>query len=139
MAKRTTIDALAELIEVEPNSGCWIWTGVVLNNGYGQVGYGGRKQSVHRLIYELATGPIPEGLVLDHLCRNRACCNPRHLEAVRNQVNVWRGIALANNERCKSGRHEVTPQSVMVDSEGVTRCRECRSESKRRYAQRRAA
>jgi hypothetical protein len=79
----------------EPNSGCWLWVGST-SSDYGQlrIGAGGRNKgrlvSSHRLAYEHYVGPIPEGLELDHLCRNRFCCNPLHLEAVTHAVNMAR-------------------------------------------------
>jgi hypothetical protein len=78
--------------------GCWIWTAFLHSDGYGRFHTkdANRKtigRLVHRITYEELVGPIPEGLELDHLCRNRACCNPEHLEAVTHRVNVQRGEA----------------------------------------------
>lgn len=70
---------------------CWLWTAVTLPNGYGLVTINKRKIYVHRWSYEATKGPIPDGLVIDHLCRVRNCVNPDHLEAVTNQVNILRG------------------------------------------------
>lgn len=69
---------------VDKTDSCWNWTGPK-SSGYGVIGRGGRHAGLirtHRLAYELLVGPIPEGLHIDHLCRNRACVNPGHLEAV---------------------------------------------------------
>lgn len=75
-----------------PIDGCWNWTGSKLPSGYGRLSHRRLKQSklAHRLSYEFAYGPIPGGLHLDHLCRNRACVNPLHLEAVTVEINVRR-------------------------------------------------
>lgn len=68
-------------------SACWLWAGCT-RRGYGRVWRGGKMVLAHRVAYELLVGPIPEGLTLDHLCRNRACCNPNDLEPVTDRVNI---------------------------------------------------
>ncbi len=76
------------------DSGCWLWTGA-LNGGYGRIHHSpGRVLYTHRAAYELLVGPVPEGMDLDHLCRNRACCNPDHLEPVTRRENLLRGDTL---------------------------------------------
>lgn len=76
---------------IETVGECWVWRGFTSPDGYGRMKVAGRCVSVHRLSYELHRGPIPPGKELDHLCRNRACANPEHLEAVSHRVNVLRG------------------------------------------------
>lgn len=76
----------------EPNSGCWLWFGATTERGYGVVVANGRSIRAHRISYETAKGQIPEGLVLDHLCRVHCCVNPDHLEAVTQLENVRRGL-----------------------------------------------
>jgi len=83
-------------VSPEPTSGCWLWTGSVNTSGYGQIGRGGKDGSlvlVHRASYEIHRGPIPKGMVLDHLCRCRTCVNPAHLEVVTNRENIRRGVS----------------------------------------------
>ena len=96
---------LADKIKIDGN-GCWIWTGSVHRTGYGQGTHkvafdpyykngrqkGGRQTAVHRVVYERLVGPIPDGLQIDHLCEVRSCCNPAHLEAVTQSVNMLRAI-----------------------------------------------
>lgn len=78
-------------------NGCWEWQGHIATNGYGQICVGSRTdntrrtRSAHTASYEALFGEIPEGLVLDHLCRNRKCVNPEHLEPVTTQENIRRG------------------------------------------------
>jgi HNH endonuclease len=78
-----------ELVSPEPTSGCWLWTGKTWN-GYGKFIVGGRTMAAHRYAYELFSGPIPDGLELDHVCRVRSCVNPAHLEACTHRENTNR-------------------------------------------------
>lgn len=75
----------------EPNTGCWLWTRAYDGPGYGRLLVGGRKTGAHRLSYEAFVGSIGPGLQVDHLCRNRACVNPSHLEVVTSRINTLRG------------------------------------------------
>ena len=72
-------------------AGCWEWQGA-LNQGYGVATCDGERGRVHRLVYARLVGEPPAGLDLDHLCRNRKCCNPLHLEPVTRAENLRRGI-----------------------------------------------
>jgi len=82
--------------------GCWEWTGA-LRNGYGCVQLDGLAQYVHRVGYELLAAPIPDGLQIDHLCRNRACWNPSYLEPVTPLENTRRGQGHGSETHCPQG------------------------------------
>lgn len=107
---------------------CWPWRGRPKPEGYGQLRYCGRTQNAHRVAYRLHHGSIPEGLTIDHLCRNRLCCNPAHLEAVTMGENVRRGRAPpARNHRkthCKRG-HPLRGKNLYVNPRGSRICRKC--------------
>ena len=109
---------------------CWLWTGSRDPAGYGRLYSRGRILRAHRLSYEIHVGPIPTGLVIDHLCRNTSCVNPTHLEPVTNYVNVVvRGVtsAAAVNRRkthC-SNDHPYSPENTYT-SGGVRYCHICR-------------
>ena len=90
--------------EVEPVSGCWRWTGRATREGYGWVWWDGRARWAHRLSYELHVGPIPEGLVVDHLCGHPWCVNPEHLEPVTERENLRRRRSVLRPERVREIR-----------------------------------
>lgn len=73
------------------NTPCVLWRWYIGQNGYGQLRHNGRAQNAHAVAYERAYGPIPKGLVIDHLYRTKACINPDHLEAVPQGENIRRG------------------------------------------------
>jgi hypothetical protein len=120
------------------SAGCWEWMKYRTHQGYGAGTFNGSGGTlVHRWAYETLVGPVPPGLEIDHLCGNRACCNPEHLEAVPHSVNVARGRR-AQQTHCIHG-HEFTPENTKVDRLGRRQCRECKRISERRRYRRNVA
>jgi len=136
----TTWKRINAKFEVSPG-GCWNFTGS-LTNGYGYIHTGpgrNRRGGAHRVMWELTNGPVPDALHLDHLCRNRQCINPDHLESVTPGENTLRGDALnfvRNGDMCRNSLHP-WPESAYVRSDGFLRCRECARECDRRLKERR--
>lgn len=107
---------------------CWGWQGSKVR-GYGAIGGHWKMHKVHRVAYTLWRGEIPDGMTLDHLCRNPNCANPKHLEVVSMRENVLRGVGpTAQNARkthCKRG-HEFTPENTYIRP-GGRECRACKT------------
>lgn len=110
---------------------CWIPRYKPTKSGYVHVIVEGRHWRMHRLTYEEYVGPIPQGLELDHLCRRKECCNPKHLESVTHAENIKRSPTsptnkgVANRSHCKRG-HEMSGDNVLFRPTGARRCRQCR-------------
>lgn|SRR6185369_250795 len=124
------------------DNSCWPWTGGVVEGNYGYFWADGTMRRAHRVTYELLVGPIPDGLDLDHLCRNPNCVNPSHLEAVTHRTNVLRGAspfaAKAKQATCAHG-HVYTAENTGL-RDGTRFCLTCRREyDRRRRPTRRAA
>ncbi len=113
--------------KVNKTDGCWEWTGVTVN-GYGRFLFTtGKTVRAHRFAYELLVGPIPDGLQLDHLCRNRSCVNPVHLEPVTQQENLRRGNPgkhWSDRTHCDY-EHPYDEANTIMRSNGTRVCREC--------------
>jgi hypothetical protein len=124
---RTFRERLLCRLMLDP-SGCLVWTGCLNDSGYGLIRTRGRNLRVHRVMWEMFEGPIPDELQIDHLCRNRACANVTHLEPVTQRENLLRGetvtARLAAVTHCPQG-HEYTPENTYRTSKGTRGCREC--------------
>lgn len=114
------------------SDGCWPWAGKI--QSVARYGLYGRRLA-HRVAYTLAVGPIPEGMEIDHLCRNRACVNPAHMEPVTHRMNALRGEGVgavhSRKATCPNGHaYELSYPS----DHGRRRCRRCRSNQRRMVA-----
>lgn len=111
-----------------PLGECWVWTGAISDNGYGRI----NRDYIHRLSYQQFVGPIPTGLVIDHLCRNRACWNPAHLEAVVERVNILRGVGRSAihvvKTHCENGHAFTEDNTYLRPDTGTRQCLTCRRE-----------
>lgn len=113
-------------LETETGGCCIEWPGAPSGNGYGGIWIEGKKDYVHRVVYRLLVGDIKPKMHIDHTCRNRLCCNPRHLEQVTSKVNTLRGDSPpaqnARKEKCNQGHPLVGPV-------GNRRCETCAGEA----------
>lgn len=132
----TLLERYADRLVEDPETGCINWTGQVVNWGYGRVTIDRKVYAVHRVFYEIFKGPIPEGMQVDHICRNRLCQNPDHLQAVTKSENV--ALGHLRNTHCPKG-HPYEDGNIIFDN-GARRCRTCnREKCRNRYWLRRAA
>jgi len=126
-----------------PKNECWPWTRAKCN-GYGMMWSKSKGKSVrvHRFAYEEIVGVIPPGLTIDHVCRNRSCCNPEHLEPVSNKENTLRGEGVtainARKTHCIHG-HSLDEDNVFITSKNYRYCRTCGRDAMTRYLRKRSA
>lgn len=137
------VERLEACIRYETN-GCWTWTGTRTTSGYGLLSVNAKLLLVHRLAYQTLVREIPPGMHLDHLCRNRACINPKHLDVVTNRENVMRGMSpsavIRRQGICKNG-HEMVGENIYVPPKRPQHrtCRECRKRRSREAYARKVA
>ncbi len=126
----SALDRFHEKYVTDAVTGCMIWTAHRNADGYGQFGVDGKTVSAHRFAYEQFVGAIPDGLVIDHLCRNRACCNPHHLRVCTRRENTLApgseapAAIHAAKTHCPDG-HPYNDANTRV-YRGKRQCRECR-------------
>lgn len=125
---------LVERLRNDEKTACWIWTGST-NGGYGRIVIGSRSDgtrhavSVHRLAYELFIGRVPNGMQLDHVCRNRSCCNPFHLDPVTAKENIRRSpIHNGSKTHCKRGHLFTKENTILFPNRKWRKCRACKNE-----------
>ena len=120
----------------QPVESCWEWPGARTARGYGTIYNGNKNVLVHRFAYENMIGPIPHGLTIDHLCRNKPCCNPAHLEVVTQRENLRRGMGWsglnARKTHCVHG-HLFDDQNTYRLKNGWRACRACALPRLRKY------
>lgn len=117
----------------EPNTGCWLWGASSDWKGYGKFCVAKRNLMAHRWSYTMLVGDIPEGRQIDHLCRQKGCVRPDHLEPVTAQVNMLRGPTVAATNAAKTAcpqEHPLTEDNVLSDRLGRRKCRTCANERK---------
>ena len=115
--------------KVIPTEGCWHWIGNFNQKGYGRIQMSRKLVSAHRFGYEMLRGPIPGGLEIDHLCGNRSCMNPDHMEAVDHKTNVLRGHCFsaqyAARTECPKCGLPLAGDNLLVRNERGSRSRRC--------------
>lgn len=143
MSSGSPFDRAMRRVEKDPDTGCWNWTGPLRKDGSGQLWVNRGHRLAYRVVFEHLVGPIPVRLVLDHLCRNRRCVNPDHLEPVEQAENTRRGLAAeaaramfdalwANRTHCANG-HALAEVGLIVRQSGsytTRQCAGCRKEQK---------
>jgi hypothetical protein len=139
---KTLRERLMSRLVIDRATGCLLWTGYCNPEGYGRVWVGRpirRLDYAHRLMYQLFAGSIPDGMQLDHLCRNPQCASPAHLEVVTHRENLLRGTGYsarnAAKTHCPSGHAYDAANTYFRPGTGHRLCRECvRNHSRRRRA-----
>lgn len=129
--------------KIHKTADCWEWGGTIYNTGYGKFTVGKKAFLAHRYSYELYVGEVPEGLVIDHLCRNRRCVNPDHLEPVTNEENLFRGLGYrimnGMDDSCIRGHKYTEENTYWPPNGGGMRCRTCAREYDRNRKRKKAA
>ncbi len=137
----TPVERIMAKVAFEPNTGCWLWLGKTVGNGYGWFWLNRKGVLSHRAAYELTVGPIPTGLDLDHKCRVTCCVNPAHLEPVTTKINGAR-VAIART-LCKRGHPFDKRNTRLAFNKTLGRwarqCRKCACLKSREYARQRRA
>jgi hypothetical protein len=140
---KTPDQRVFEKVFIDFATGCWIWTAARREYGYGVVHYRRKVWRAHALMFKLYGGVVPEGLVLDHLCRVTSCVNPEHLEPVTPAENTQRMFAAIGHyndkkENCLRG-HEFAPATLTPQGHRKRRCPTCARDHYQAYVARQKA
>ncbi|PXH62351.1 HNH endonuclease signature motif containing protein [Klebsiella variicola] len=124
----STESRLLSKVEKDLETGCWIFTGSRLPSGYGILWNGARPTGAHRISFQLYKGEIPAGKEIDHICNNRSCVNPAHLQAISHKENIHKSSTLmgvnARKSHCKRG-HPLNGENLHITPLGARQCKEC--------------
>lgn len=118
------IERLLMRVHINATTGCWEWLGYKASNGYGRIAINKSGRPAHRIAYTFFREAVPVTLVCDHLCRNRGCVNPWHIEIVTIRENVLRGARATKATHCRLG-HPYSPDNTRINSDGGRRCILC--------------
>lgn len=136
-----TIDRMMKRKITKDPSGCWLWIGRMSKGGYGRVNSNHKQWLAHRFFYTQMRGEIPDGMQIDHLCKNRRCVNPEHLEAVTSRENNRRSESpSAKNAlrlKCIHG-HALSGENLYVTPDGRRQCKACRAARTSEYIRKKA-
>lgn len=141
MSPEKRLQRIMRRVDKSAEGGCWNWLGPKDPDGYGRVLWP-EGRMLHRVVYILSGGHIPPGYEVDHLCRNRACVNPAHMEPVTRKENTMRGVSPqavnARKTHCVHG-HELSGDNVYTQGGRRRQCRQCNAAAARRYKEGRPA
>lgn len=136
----TAEEYIQDRVVIDPETGCWEWLLCHNSDGYSRAVFLGKEWKAHRLSYVTFVGPIKDGLTIDHLCRNRGCLNPDHLEVVSLKENILRGDGWGGKHRrktqCVRG-HAFDESNTLVNARGWRVCVTCKREKAREASRRR--
>ena len=125
---QTDLFRFISFLNVDSVSKCWNWNGSHTRKGYAKFWWNNKTELAMHFSYETFVGPIPEGLEPDHLCKNKGCSNPDHLEAVTRRENLVRGDSPvginARKTHCTNG-HVFSTENTRINKDGSRACREC--------------